>query len=643
MLTTAIEFQPVMLGIVLSLGTNWLEADDATPEKMLTIAPSTTFRDYDQVTDPDALARCVLETATPPFSGYVLRAPDGKLLRLFVDTNRDGRMDRWSYYKDGFEVYRELSFNANRRVDQCRWLNQAGTRIGEVQDDRIVSWVKISAPEATQVFVEALNEEDDDLLETIMATPEELEELGLPDSEVRRADERLNTLAKTADRLRDQLTGWDESTVWLRFDAARPHVIPADPGLSIDRDLTLFENGLVFVGDLEDPTRAAKMAYLQVPELVQIGETWKFVGWPQVIDPNNTEPMTLPASGIRFALFRGRDGSPGGISPEFDRALERLATYDEENDARRISGDPKQQAEYFLNRITPLDGVIASTNDASQRLTYQKQKADALVQAYQNGIAKALDRLEPLIEQGGPLASYAEYRRILAQFIVRNSRPKADFVKVQGQLVDDLTAYLEKYPKGDEAAEALLQLASINEFNADEDAALTYYRRLADQFPSTSYGQKAAGALRRFDLVGQTINLVGPIRNGRTIDVAADFQGQTVAVVFWASWSRPIREDFPLIEKLRKTYENRRFALLGVNLDSRIEDLNRFLDESSLNWPQIYQPGGMESPLANQFGIISLPTILVVGPDGKVIARDIRTAEELEAVLTDQFSDTDGS
>src|SRR4051794_7604219 len=41
-------------------------------------------------------------------SGWLLRDPDGKPLRLFFDTNDDNKIDIWSYYKDGVEVFREI-------------------------------------------------------------------------------------------------------------------------------------------------------------------------------------------------------------------------------------------------------------------------------------------------------------------------------------------------------------------------------------------------------------------------------------------------------------------------------------------------------------------------------------------------------
>jgi hypothetical protein len=47
-------------------------------------------------------------------------------------------------------------------------------------------------------------------------------------------------------------------------------------------------------------------------------------------------------------------------------------------------------------------------------------------------------------------------------------------------------------------------------------------------------------------------------------------------------------------------------------------------------------PGGLESPLAVQYGITALPVMFVIGPDGKVVTRHAQAStvdEELKKVF----------
>src|SRR5262249_56152560 len=49
-----------------------------------------------------------------------------------------------------------------------------------------------------------------------------------------------------------------------------------------------------------------------------------------------------------------------------------------------------------------------------------------------------------------------------------------------------------------------------------------------------------------------------------------------------------------------------------------------FLKTSSAPGTHLFQPGGLESPLATSFGVLGLPNLFLVGKDGKVISRTIQ-------------------
>ena len=111
-----------------------------TPEALLNFKPSLKGVEYEAVTDPAAIAACKVETVTNAKKqqiGYALRDGQGKLLRQFLDTDGNRALDQWSYYQDGFEVYRETDLNDDQSLDECRWLNSAGTRIATVDRRRV--------------------------------------------------------------------------------------------------------------------------------------------------------------------------------------------------------------------------------------------------------------------------------------------------------------------------------------------------------------------------------------------------------------------------------------------------------------------------------------------------------------------------
>src|SRR5262249_31140646 len=151
-----------------------------------------------------------------------------------------------SFYQDGFEVYRETDLNDDKSPDECRWMNAAGTRIGVLSGGKIVAWKRISAEEASKVFVQALVAADLALLETVLATPDELEKLGIPKGEIEQITVSSKKRAEQVNGLIKGLVGWNTQTVWNRLDGTMPHLIPAEPGSGVTQDLLLYENAVIF-------------------------------------------------------------------------------------------------------------------------------------------------------------------------------------------------------------------------------------------------------------------------------------------------------------------------------------------------------------------------------------------------------------
>jgi thiol-disulfide isomerase/thioredoxin len=222
---------------------------------------------------------------------------------------------------------------------------------------------------------------------------------------------------------------------------------------------------------------------------------------------------------------------------------------------------------------------------------------------------------------------------IEADFALANNEGNGNnFLKIQNEWVGRLKAFIEKYPQSEEASQGLLFLASTTEMNGDEDAAKAYYARLSEGYPATEYGKKGAGALKRLDLVGKPISLKGTDLEGKPFDLAS-YQGKTVLVNFWATWATQAKRDLPELAKLAEKYKGKGFEVVLVSLDNDKAELDAYLKSNPVPWPGLFEPGGIESRLAVEYGVISLPTKIVVGPDGKVLNRSLRYAADLEIYL----------
>ncbi len=606
--------------------------------------PSQRGVEYETPTDPAAVAACKVEyaydAAKKPI-GYLLRDGQGKILRKFVDAHKRGHMDQWSYYQDGFEVYREVDVDGDQRLDECRWMNAGGTRVGSIRGAKLVGWKRLSAEEAAKVLVQTLVTGDLALLETVMASSEELAGLGLPkglqDAAASASEQRVDQIKK----IQAGLIGWTRATTWQRLDCGLPRLIPADDETGLKQDLILYENAIIFAAAPNAPA-AGKTAYLQAPDIVKIGDVWKFVELPRAVDPDPDKPMVIAADGgVRGAIFRERSTGQAAPNPELEKALKALSDFDAAHpDEQQPGADKKAVARFQVERIKKLRDVVKVAVGADDKLVYNMQVVDCLAAAYETGLyADGAQVLDNLAGDGGALGSYAAFRKISAEFNLKNDEPGANLLANQKAWVVDLKAFLDKFPKAAESPEALWQLASVNEFAAEEDEAKKYYERLAADFPETEPGRRAAGALKRLGLVGKPFAIAGAGLSGKPVDTSK-MVGKTVAVVFWSTLADPVRRDLPDMTKLYQKYHARGFEIVGVALDNSRERLDDFLKQNPSPWPQIFEPGsaakeaGMEkNKFAIEYGLVSLPTIVLVDADGKVVNRNLRSAADLERAL----------
>jgi thiol-disulfide isomerase/thioredoxin len=113
-------------------------------------------------------------------------------------------------------------------------------------------------------------------------------------------------------------------------------------------------------------------------------------------------------------------------------------------------------------------------------------------------------------------------------------------------------------------------------------------------------------------------------------------KGKVVLIHYWSTWCEPCKADMEQLKALQAKYAKQGFALVGISLDSDPQALADFLKTKKLTWPQLYEPGGLDSRLANELGVLTLPTMLLVDKQGKVLNRSVNVGE-LDKELSSQL------
>lgn len=114
-----------------------------------------------------------------------------------------------------------------------------------------------------------------------------------------------------------------------------------------------------------------------------------------------------------------------------------------------------------------------------------------------------------------------------------------------------------------------------------------------------------------------------PNTDGKTLSLES-FKGKYVLIDFWASWCQPCRAENPNVVAAYKKFKNKQFTILGVSLDENKKQWEAAIKKDNLNWPQVSDLKGWNSSVVGLYNIKSIPSNVLLDPNGKIIAKDLR-------------------
>lgn len=619
-----------------------LAADGPTVEQMFKYQPSQKDVDIETPAAAD-IPKCKIDVErNGSTSGWAVLGPQGQILRRFVDTDDpDDTVDQWRYYKNGLEVYRDIDSDGiadkSSKPDQCRWLNTAGTRWGidADHDGKIEQWKIISAEEASREAIKAIAAGDAAAFAAVLISAGDIRTLGLSAETAQKMQATIKDPAASLNAAFKGSSLIKRDSKWVRFDSSMlmPNVVPVESGVA-SRDLNVYENVMAIV------ETAGKTGFVQIGEMVHItqvdeaGQTirdaWKLTAIPKPIDTEaDGGQITFSEGGLLIQpQLTGLAAAGGGAeqSPEMKQIIEQLQKIDQAAQAKPDA--PKAEvAAYNAQRAVLLGRLSDVAPTPDERETWRKQQIDQIAAAVQlelfpNG-AEALTSIETEIRKrpdGAPLVPYVVYRRMMAEYNAQLQQADASQrVEVQTKWLTSLEKYIGDFPDSPDAADAMLQIAMAQEFSGKVTDAKGWYTKIAEGHAQTQAGSIATGALRRLNLKGQPIAMAGPVLGAPgTLDVSK-LKGKVVAVLFWATWCRPCTEELPQVLELYKQHKAAGFEIVGVNVDTGGAPIKEYIQQHKIPWPSIHEDGGLQSGIAAQYGVITLPTTFLVDKSGKVV------------------------
>lgn len=197
------------------------------------------------------------------------------------------------------------------------------------------------------------------------------------------------------------------------------------------------------------------------------------------------------------------------------------------------------------------------------------------------------------------------------------------------QSARDLSAaiakFLETHPEDPRRSALKLTEAQALENFAPAEARNIYEEVAKDEDPDIA--QSAKSGLELMDMRDKPLELAFTTVDGKKFDLA-DLRGKVVLVDFWATWCPPCVEEVPQLVETYEKFKDRGFEIVGISLDSDKSALEKFTAENKMTWPQFSDGKGWDNELAQRFKIQSVPTMWLLGRDGKLVDPSPRTRLE---------------
>lgn len=598
--------------------------------KALSYTPRQESIEFEEI-DRDRFGLCKIEEKTrDDGKGFWVTGPEGQPLRWFADTNRDNKLDQWSYYNNGIEVYRESDTDFNGKADTYRWLNAGGTRIGidrdEDSDATIDYWDSISPEELTIELVNAIANEDQDLFETLLISNAEIALLSPG------RDRRTYMIEKAGDA-RSAFSAWaaqqtqiTKDSVWTNYSADRPSLEPAGTQGS-EKDLLYYDNVVALFQE------SGQSKQLVVGAIAQVGNRWRLLQLPKIpADGAQVDSGVFSSVGHESEI--SVPTAEGEVSESMQRFASDLQTIDEK--LQSGSGD---KAALHSARADVLEKMIRESAGAENRTIWINQFAETVGAAaqlgeYPGGVRRLRDFTKKLeaINASPDEVAYVVFRAISAEYNYAMQQKDAKYEAIQKKYLADLVGFVRKYPSTKDSAEAMLQIALSAEFSGELKTAKSWYEKAAGGFADSLAGKKARGALSRLSMEGQRFRLKSQTIDGRNFDAAA-MRGPVI-YHSWASWCDGCKAEMRALKELQNKYAKEGLRIVGMNFDTDSAQGKSFLSQNSFPWVHLYEKDGLDSNMAVSLGILTLPVNFVVGKDGRVVKTGVHWTE-LDAVVED--------
>ena len=216
----------------------------------------------------------------------------------------------------------------------------------------------------------------------------------------------------------------------------------------------------------------------------------------------------------------------------------------------------------------------------------------------------------------------------------------AQFIPQYKQVQDEYSTEVIKFIRNNEAQLAAFYAATTLDQNKYERQLIAYADDLGkDDFngnPAVVAFKKAMAEAKPLSVGHEAPDFTIGSMEGKPIKLS-DYSGKYVMLDFWASWCGPCVQEMPNVVKQYAAFKDKGLNILGISLDEDKAAWQGAVKRLNMSWPQASDLKKWEGPTEMAYRIMAIPSNFIVGPDGKIVAKNL-TGPELEDFLKKTFS-----
>ncbi len=174
------------------------------------------------------------------------------------------------------------------------------------------------------------------------------------------------------------------------------------------------------------------------------------------------------------------------------------------------------------------------------------------------------------------------------------------------------------------------------QFNTIDDSLKT--TRLGKNLNQLITNAVAVSMQKKIDIGSTAEDFSAPNPEGKMLSLKQSM-GKITIIDFWASWCKPCRMENPNVVNVYKKYHDKGLNIISVSLDKKQEAWTKAIADDNLDWNHVSNLQFWQEPIAQAYGVRSIPATFIIDEKGDIIAKNLRgpaLEQKISELLTQQ-------